>query len=163
MALIYLSWAVYVGGLAFLVLQEDYALALIWVILLPLAWWAYIRAFPAISRYIGYGSVADRPAQGVGQAPVKVTFYTALGCPFCPVVKRRILALQAAMGFDLEEVDVTLKPDLLRARGIWAVAVVEVGEQRLVGHATSQQLAALVRDSRSAERAPAQTAKKGVS
>ncbi|MCZ7568273.1 MAG: hypothetical protein M5U01_06775 [Ardenticatenaceae bacterium] len=50
------------------------------------------------------------------------------------------------MGFDVEEVDLTLKPDLLVAKGIRAVPVVAAGEQRLVGHATSEQRAALIRD-----------------
>lgn len=62
-----------------------------------------------------------------------MTLYTAVGCPFCPLVKQRLLALQVQMGFELEEVDVTLKPDLLIAKGIRAVPVVEVGEQRVVG------------------------------
>jgi len=147
MAFIYMSWAILFGGLAFFLVKGDYVSLLAWVIVAPLAMGAYIRFFPAISRYIGYGSVDDQPAQEVSPAPVKVMLYTALGCPFCPVVERRLVKLQAEMGFDLEEVDVTLKPDLLIAKGIRAVPVVEVGDQRIVGHATSNQLATLIRDS----------------
>jgi glutaredoxin len=144
--MLFLNWAAYIGGVIFWVLQKDYAAALAWLALIPLGWWAYIRVFPAISRYVGYGSIEDRPAIEVSRAAVKVVHYTAQGCPFCPVVKRRLLALQEKMAFDLEEVDVTLRPALLIAKGIRAVPVVEVGEQRLIGHATSEQLAALIRN-----------------
>lgn len=48
------------------------------------------------------------------------------------------------MGFELETIDVTLKPELLRRKGILAVPVVEVGGRRIVGHATSRQLADLI-------------------
>ncbi len=122
---IYMSWAILVGGLAFFLVRGDYVSVLAWVIVGPLAMGAYIRFFPAISRYIGYGSVDDQPAQEVSPAHTKVMLYTALGCPFCPVVERRLVKLQAEMGFDLEKVDVTLKPDLLIAKGIRAVPVVE--------------------------------------
>lgn len=149
MAFIYLSWAIFIGGLFFFAVKGGFASLLLWLVIAPLAEWAYIRAFPAISQYIGYGSVEDRHAEIVASAPARVTMYAALGCPFCPVVKRRLLALQAEMGFDLDEVDVTLKPDLLITKGVRAVPVVEVGEKRLVGHATSEQLAALIRNSQS--------------
>jgi len=146
MAFIYLSWAILVAGLVFFALKGDYAFVGLWLVVAPLALWAYIRFFPAISLYIGYGRVDDQSPQAVSQVHAKVTLYTALGCPFCPMVKRRLLALQTEMGFNLEEVDVTLKPDLLIAKGIHAVPVIEVGEQRLVGHATSEQLANLIRN-----------------
>ncbi len=145
MTFIYLSWAVYIGGLAFWVLRGNYPIAVFWLIGVPVVQWAYIVAFPAISRYIGYGRVDDHPASATGKSPTTVTLYTALGCPFCPILKRRLVALQAEMGFDLQEVDVTLKPDLLTSKGIRAVPVVEAGGQQLVGHATSEQLAALIR------------------
>ena len=45
-------------------------------------------------------------------------------------------------GFSLQEVDVTLRPVILVAKGIRAVPVVEVGGRRLDGNATSEQLAA---------------------
>ncbi len=144
LAVIYFTWAAYAIGLAFFALRGEYILALVWLAGVPLAQWAYVQVFPAISRYIGYGSVKDQPARTVERGAGKVTLYTALGCPFCPVVKRRLLALQAEMGFDLEEIDVTLKPDVMRRKGIHAVPVVEVADRRLVGHTTSEQLATLV-------------------
>ncbi|MFQ5340927.1 MAG: glutaredoxin family protein [Anaerolineae bacterium] len=145
MVWIYFSWALYLAGLAFFSLQRDYVVALTWLVVLPIGVWAYVRVFPAVSRYLGYGRIDDQPASMVDRIPAKVTLYTALGCPFCPVVKRRLLDLQAEMGFDLDVVDVTLKPDLLLAKGIRAVPVVEAGAEQLVGHATSQQLSDLIR------------------
>lgn len=146
MGLIYLNWAVYLGGLAYLIWLGNFAVAAFWLVVLPLGLWAYLQLFPTISVYLGYGSVEDRRTRGVVYEPVqaKVRFYVALGCPFCPLVERRLRSLQAKMGFELEKIDVTYWPDLLREKGIRSVPVVEVGDRRLVGHATTDQLAALI-------------------
>ena len=144
LAMIYLNWVVLAGGLALLLLKGYYVFALLWLVLIPLAMWVYVRIFPSISQVMGYGRIEDRPAQGLKHVPAKVTFYTALGCPFCPVVKRRLAALREQMEFSLEEVDVTLKPGVLMAKGIRAVPVVEAGERLLTGNATSEQLAELI-------------------
>ena len=48
------------------------------------------------------------------------------------------------MGFTLTMIDVTLKPQTLMTKGIRSVPVVEVGEHRLVGNSTTDQLAALI-------------------
>lgn len=144
MLFIYLSWAIYLGGLAFFALRGDYFFTLFWLIWLPIVQWAYIRGFPRISRYLGYGRVDDEQAEKVSPVPVKVILYTALGCPFCPLIEQRLKALQKEMGFTLEKVDVTLRPDLLTRKGIRAVPVVEVGNQRLIGNATTNQLADLI-------------------
>lgn len=141
---IYISWFIYIGGLLLMVSGGYYALALFWLVWLPIVMWGSIRSFPSISRYLGYGRLDDEDAEKLGHAPVKVTLYTALGCPFCPLVERRLKALQEKMGFDLEKVDVTLRADLLAGKGIRAVPVVEVGERRLVGNSTSKNLAALI-------------------
>jgi predicted DsbA family dithiol-disulfide isomerase len=93
---------------------------------------------------MGYGSVADQQATNVQPSHVKVIFYTGLGCPFCPLVKRRLHELQSRMGFELSEIDITLKPDVLIAKGIRALPVVEVAEARWVGNATSEQLATFI-------------------
>ena len=45
----------------------------------------------------------------------------------------------------MTQVDVTMKPALVRAKKIRSVPVVEVGGRRLVGNATTQELARLVR------------------
>ena len=80
----------------------------------------------------------------VNPLTANVQLYTGLGCPFCPIVKTRLQELQTRMGFSLTDVDVTLKPNLLISKGIRALPVVEVGDTRIVGNATSEQLAALI-------------------
>jgi glutaredoxin len=144
LAMIYLNWIVLVGGLGLFLFRGFYVFALLWLALIPLAMWAYIRVFPSISQLMGYGRIDDQPAQSVVRVPTKVTLYTALGCPFCPLVKRRLMALRERMDFSLEEIDVTLKPGVLIAKGIRAVPVIEAGDRRLVGNATSEQLAELI-------------------
>jgi len=144
MAMIYLNWIVLAGGLAFFVIKGRYGFALLWLALIPLAMWAYVRVFPSISQLMGYGRIEDRPAHSVERVPAKVTLYTALGCPFCPVVKRRLMALREKMEFSLEEIDVTLKPGVLMAKGIRAVPVAEAGGRCLAGNATSEELADLI-------------------
>jgi hypothetical protein len=54
------------------------------------------------------------------------------------------MTLREQMNFSLEEVDVTLKPGVLIAKGIRAVPVIEAGNRRLAGNATSEQLAELI-------------------
>lgn len=107
----------------------------------------YIRWFPSISRWVGYGSVADVPAASIpapAGPPARVTLYTANVCPFCPIVKRRLTDLQRRLGFALDEIDVTFRPEIIRAKGLRAVPVVEANGRLLVGNATSEQLAALL-------------------
>lgn len=70
--------------------------------------------------------------------------YGSAVCPFCPIVRMRLDALRPQMGFDFEYVDVTLKPGLVVSKGIKAGPVVEVGDRRIVGHASSEQLSHLV-------------------
>lgn len=106
---------------------------------------AYVRWFPRISRWVGYGSVAD---EGVESMPppsaTKVTLYTANVCPFCPLVRERLQRLQRELGFELLEVDVTFRPALIQSKGFRAVPVVEIDGRHVVGNATSAQLAALL-------------------
>jgi glutaredoxin len=73
-----------------------------------------------------------------------VVLYTANVCPFCPIVRRRLTELQRRMGFELEEVDVTFRLELIRAKGLRSVPVVEADGRTLIGNATSEALAALV-------------------
>lgn len=86
----------------------------------------------------------DAPAAHVDEAAVSVTVYTSVGCPFCPIVKERLRALQGDMSFELREMDVTLKTRLRRDKSLRSVPVVEVGNRRLAGNATSQELAAFI-------------------
>ncbi|RMF61728.1 MAG: hypothetical protein D6748_00940 [Calditrichaeota bacterium] len=109
---------------------------------------AYIHWFPIISPWIGYGTVQDIPPEETQSTHEKltVTFYTANVCPFCPIVRERLNELKKTMAFELVEVDVTFRPQLLLRKGIKSVPVVEVGGRFLVGNATSSQLAAFLRE-----------------
>lgn len=110
----------------------------------------YIRWFPSLSRWVGYGSVADVPAtsaSALARPSLRVVLYTANVCPFCPIVKRRLTDLQQRMGFELEELDVTFRPEIIRAKGLRSVPVVEANGRLLVGNATSEQLATLLNES----------------
>ncbi|MFQ5742416.1 MAG: glutaredoxin family protein [Acidobacteriota bacterium] len=111
-----------------------------------LAQLAYIRWFPHLSKWIGYGSVADVSAGVVDAPPAlpRVTLYTANLCPFCPLVKQRLTKLQQQLNFELEQVDVTLRPGLILAKGLRSVPVVEAGGRLLAGNATSEELAAFL-------------------
>lgn len=134
----------YAAGLLILGVLTNWIGLALWSVLVPAGKFAQIRFFPRFARFTPYGNVADSLPASVQRAPVNVTFYHALGCPFCPIVLERLQALQKQMGFTLERVDVTFKPQLLAAQGIRSVPVVSVGRNTLVGNATSAQLASLI-------------------
>ncbi len=138
LSMIYLSWIMYLGGLMYLAFTSNWALALFWLILVPVVQWLYMRKFPSLSSALGYGRIADEPAAGSApNAPAKVIFYTALGCPFCPLMEERL----AGLGVPVEKIDVTLRPDLLASKGIRSVPVVEVGGRFLTGLVSTKDLA----------------------
>ena len=143
---VYGSWLILVCGLLFLLVQGNILQAILWACFVAFFLWIYVRSFPSLSRYMGYGSVADQPAKDIRLSNARVYLYTGLGCPFCPLVKKRLHELKVTMGFELTETDVTLKPDVVIAKGIRALPVVEVGGARWVGNATSQQLASFIAD-----------------
>jgi len=145
MAAIYLNWAIVGAGAALFLLRSGWPAAVAWTAVAPLSVWGYIRVFPRISRHLGYGAVTDEPARSVPPAaPRRVTLYTALGCPFCPILRDRLRLLSGEWGFELEEIDVTAHPELLRAKEIRAVPVVEVDGRTHVGFATTRHLADLI-------------------
>ena len=146
LAMIWLSWVVYVGGAAAALWLHNWLFAGFWILLAPLAMGQYIRRFPAISGAMGYGSVADTPAPAhePDLPHQQVTLYTALGCPFCPLIEARLEHLQAGLDFSLQKIDVTLRPDLLLAKGIRAVPAVEVQSRIRTGLLTSEELAELI-------------------
>jgi glutaredoxin len=141
---LYLTWTLLFAGAAFFFLTERYLLLATWVVGSVFFEAVYVRVFPRLSRALGYGSVEDEAAGSLAHAPVAVTLYTAVGCPFCPIVEQRLEALRPAMGFTLKKVDVTMRPDLLSAKKITGVPVVEVGDQLRTGNLTSQELAELI-------------------
>jgi hypothetical protein len=141
---LYASWLPYPLGVAFFALVGNWLGGLLWLISVPCLRWAYVKLFPRLSGFKQYGSVDDRLPEHVEPAPVKVTFYGFVSCPFCPIVLTRLEGLQKQMGFHLEKVDVTLQPQILANMGIRSVPVVEVGIRHLVGNATSEQLAEFI-------------------
>ena len=141
---LYLTWALYLAGLIFFPVRGDLLLAGGWLVAFPLALLGYGRVFPRISQLLGYGRVDDVAASNTPQLKQPVTMYSSMGCPFCPLVEGRLRELEKKMGFDFRYVDVTLKPALVRGKKIRSVPVVEVGDRRLVGHATTQELANLI-------------------
>ena len=143
-SMIYLSWALYLGGVAVAVWFSYWALGAVWLVTAPAIQWLYIRKFPSLSAGMGYGRITDQPASTVAPAPVKVTLYTALGCPFYPLIEQRLESLQKAMNFSLERIDVTLRPDLLASKGIRSIPVVEVQGQFLFGLVSTRDLAAAI-------------------
>jgi glutaredoxin len=142
---VYGSWLILVCGLLFYVIRGNYFQAGSWVFFIIFFLWLYVRYFPLLSRFMGYGSVADQHATNIQPTKTKVFLYTGLGCPFCPLVKRRLVELQSKMGFELNEIDITFKPDVMIAKGIRALPVVEVEKDHWVGNATSEQLANFIR------------------
>src|SRR5574341_1675057 len=109
---------------------------------------AYVYWFPRLSRWVGYGSVADQPAKKTETtfAALTVTIYTASVCPFCPLVRKRLLDLKAELGFHLREIDVTFRLDLILSKGLKAVPVVEANGRYRTGNATSAELLAFLNE-----------------
>jgi glutaredoxin len=141
---LYAAWLLYLLGFGYLLAQEGLFKTSVWAVAIPVALWWYVRVFPRISAYVGYGQVDDVPAEALEPLPARVKLYTSMGCPFCPIVEKRLRVLQETMGFQLEHVDLTVRPDRALGKAIGSVPVVEVGDQRIVGHATSEDLAALI-------------------
>jgi glutaredoxin len=145
-----LGWMGYAVGMGYFIYQRQWVVALLWMAGMPGLRWALYHFFPRISRFLGYGRIADKfssilPLHADPQAaPVAVNFYSFFSCPFCPIVLARLQALQKQIGFALRIIDVTLKPQTLMAKGIRSVPVVEVGDHRLVGNSTTEQLATLI-------------------
>lgn len=142
--MLYAASVLYVLGVVLALATAEYLSALTIFVLTPLLWYAVRRYLPYVSVWFGYGRVDDQPPEAIQPAPVKVRLYTAAGCLFCPLVKQRLLALQSKMHFELEFVDVTLRPDILLAKGYASVPMIEIGERRLVGNITSADLGKLI-------------------
>jgi len=141
----------YAGGLMFYAYKHNWLALLLWLVLLRCARWGGLRLYPLTSEWRGYGSVADKLPSSVKKSHVEVTFYSHNGCPFCPILRRRLEGLQKEMDFVLKEIDLTLKPQVAASEGIKSVPVLDVGGNRLVGNATTEQLAQLIAGVKSAD------------
>ena len=144
---LYRIWLAYAAGLIIIAILRHWIALLVWACATPIGKWLQVRHYRYFSAWFGYGKLEeDRKAPSPVRVPTTtaVTYYRALGCPFCPTVGERLRALQQQMGFDLRVVDVTLQPQFLAKLGIRSVPVVDVDGRRLVGSATSQQLAELI-------------------
>ncbi len=150
---LYRVWLAYAAGLIIFAVTRSWIMLGAWAAVIPFGKWLQIHYYPSLSHLFGYGKVEDRTPSSVSRVATMVTFYHALGCPFCPIVLSRLKTLQSEMGFTLRSVDVTLHPQFLASRGIRSVPVVEVGERRLVGNPTSHQLADLISTVEKAEAA----------
>ena len=142
LAMVWLTWI----GLPLLALAVGFRVGAVAGIVVLVVGFAsqplYIKWFPRISRMMGYGSVDDTPAADVPQDAKLpgVTLYTANLCPFCPILKRRLADLQRQHEFAVQEVDVTFRPEIIRAKGLRSVPVLEANGQLLAGNATSAQI-----------------------
>lgn len=141
---LYRTWGGYAAGIILFSFWRNWIGLGCWIVLVPVAKWIYMQLFPRFSHVIGYGRVEDKLPSLLSPARANVTFYGMLGCPFCPIVFERLQTLQKEMGFTLTNVDLTLKPQILISKGIRSIPVVEVGNERLVGNVTSEQLAELI-------------------
>jgi glutaredoxin len=136
-----LSWLGYLAGLIYFAYERSWVGGTFFLVLVPCVRWVLFHFFPSVSRFLGYGRVDDQIPERTNPARVTVTFNSFFSCPFCPIVLRRLEALQQNMDFTLEKIDVTLKPQMVVSKAIRSVPVVEVGGRRLVGNLTSTQLA----------------------
>ena len=144
-SVVYVTWAAYLFGAVFLAATGRLIQLVSWLVVLPGALWLYVRIFPRISVALGYGSVVDRQAGEVAAGgATRVTLYTGLGCPFCPIVESRLKALQPELGFELAVVDVTVRPDIAAREHIRALPMVEVEGRRRAGCATTDELASFI-------------------
>lgn len=139
-----LGWLGYFAAVLYFVYERSWVGGSLFLVLVPCLRWTLFHYFPSISRFLGYGTVDDLVPESTNTARVAVTFYSFFSCPFCPIVLRRLEALQQVMDFTLEKVDVTLQPQMVVSKGIRSVPVVEVGGQQRVGNLTTAQLAEFI-------------------
>lgn len=142
LAALYGSYAVLLVVIAWQWVTAGWVAAALAAIVGSIALWAYVRNFSRLSRFLGYGRVDDR-ASPSDLRPIggEVTLYVATGCPFCPIVEKRLRSVAQRMGMAVRRVDVTLRPDILVRRSIYATPVVErAGGAVLVGNATTDEL-----------------------
>lgn len=152
-------WSVWLTGLGIPLLVivigvlHSWTSAIIVLLVTALGQFLYVRAFPRLSGIMGYGSVQDVPDTSTGSRPLPpstVILYTASVCPFCPIVRQRLLQLQSKLGFALVEVDVTFRAHAVLSKGFRSVPVIEFEGRHWVGNATTAELSSFLRSSQPA-------------
>ena len=144
---VWMAWAGIPGIALLLGLMVDWRAGLLTLIAGVAFQVAYVRWFPHLSRWVGYGSVADVPAPASTRAGVagQVVLYTARGCSFCPIIRQRLAGLQGELGFELVARDVTFQPRWVAEKGIQSVPVTEAHGRYLVGNGTSAEILEFLR------------------
>jgi glutaredoxin len=142
---LYRIWGAYAVGLAIFAFAANWIGFGLFLLLVPIGKLVQMRFYPQLSGLFGYGPIAnDEFPAAVARSSATVTYYSALGCPFCPIVLQRLQALQKQMGFALQTINLSVNPQIAIWRGIQSVPVVEVDGDRLIGNVTSEQLANLI-------------------
>jgi glutaredoxin len=154
---VYSSLSILVGGTVYFLLKGLYFHIILWIFFILALVWLYDRFLPVILGYLGYLTMDDEWANQLDHTQVNVILYTGLACPFCKIIKKRLKELQPRMDFKFKEVNITLKPVVVISKGIHALPVLEVGESRLVGNATSDQLVKFIMEASLPRTATAQT------
>ena len=104
-----------------------------------------------VREWVSRFNQADSGGLAALEAPLpKVTLYTANVCPFCPIVRRRLADLRRMGPFEVEEIDVTFRPEIIRAKRLRSVPVLEANGRLLAGNATSAQIVEFLRSASSA-------------
>jgi len=91
---------------------------------LSMVWLTWL-GLPALAVLIGWAQdwVGGVIVLGVGVIahPIparlpRVILYTADICPFCPIIRKRLEDLRRDAGFEFEEVDVSFRPHVVKAK-----------------------------------------------
>lgn len=75
---------IYPLGLAYFAFEANWPVFAAWLIFLPCLKWTYLRFFPRIAKWKGYGSVEDKLPANVKKARVEVTYLLASGLSVLP-------------------------------------------------------------------------------
>jgi hypothetical protein len=88
-SIVYGSWLILIAGLFFWTLKGEYFQAFSWGIFIGFFLWLYVRFFPHLSRYLGYGSVEDQRANDIKQVKTEVILYNRCRMPLLSGRKKR--------------------------------------------------------------------------
>jgi hypothetical protein len=96
---------------------------------------------PLLAAVVGLrlSLVADAPADPASMAAFRqhVTLYAADICRFCPLLRRPLSELQRHSRIEIEEADVTVRPEIIREKRLRSAPAPGASGRLLVGNATS--------------------------